>query len=100
VVRWPRPNCQNPQGRAVAARGEQTAMDISPAVSTDKAPWPGTLSEQFAAVRAGLQDMGEASPDQIARHFHRGRASAVQPLLESLAALHQARMTGDGRFSA
>jgi len=99
LVRWLRPDYQNPQGRAVAAKGEQTAMDIGPAVSTDKTPWPKTLPEQIAAVRATLQDMGEASPDQIARRFHKGRVTSVLPLLESLAMLHQARISDDGRFS-
>ena len=35
-----------------------------------------------------------------ARHFKRGRAGTVQPLLESLTALGQARETDGGRFAA
>lgn len=64
-----------------------------------KAPWPKTLPEQIAAVRAALSDLGTATPEQVARHFHRGRAASVQPLLASLAALGQARIVEGGRFA-
>ncbi|MGB4828079.1 MAG: type IIL restriction-modification enzyme MmeI, partial [Paracoccaceae bacterium] len=99
-IRWLRPDYQNPQGKAASAKGEQSAMDIGPAISTDKAPWPKTLPEQIAAVRNALADLGTATPEQIARHFQRGRAASVQPLLESLAALGQARPVTGGRFAA
>ncbi|MCB6180228.1 hypothetical protein LHP98_19150 [Rhodobacter sp. Har01] len=100
LVRWLRPDYQNPQGRGVAAKGEQGALDIGPAVSTEKTPWPKTLPEQIAAVRAALHDLGEASPEQVARRFQRGQARSIQPLLESLTALGQARVTETGRFAA
>ena len=51
-------------------------------------------------LRAALADMGEATPEQVARQFKRGRAGTVQPLLESLTALGQARETDGGRFAA
>ena len=44
--------------------------------------------------------MGEATPAEIARQFARARTTSVQPLLESLTALGQARMTPGGRFAA
>ena len=97
-IRWLRPEYQNPAGQTATAQGEQTAMDIGPAVSTDKTPWPKTMPEQIAAVRTALSAMGEATPDQIARHFARARTTAVQPLLESLAALGYATRTEGGRF--
>lgn len=100
LVRWLRPDYQNPAGRAVAAKGEQGTMDIGAADSTAKAPWPKTLPEQIAAVRTALHDLGEASPEQIARQFQRGRAGSVQPLLESLKALGQARAVENGRYAA
>ena len=98
-VRWLRPEYQNPQGRAVAAKGEQTALDIGPADTTEKAAWPKALPDQIAAVRAALTDLGTATPEQVARKFQRGRAASVQPLLESLVALGQAHLTEDGRFA-
>jgi hypothetical protein len=99
LVRWLRPDYQNPQGRAVAAKADQGALDIGPTETTAKTPWPKAMPDQIAAVRAALQDMGEATPDQIARRFHRVQSRSVQPLLEILTALGQAHLTGDGRFA-
>lgn len=99
LVRWLRPDYQNPAGRTVT-KGEQTAMDIGPAETATNAPWPKTLPEQIAAVRNALSDLGTATPEQVARQFLRARAGSVQPLLESLTALGQARFTEDGRFAS
>ena len=99
-IRWLRPDYQNPAGHAAQAKGIQTAMDIGPTVTTAKTPWPKTLPEQIAAVRATLSDLGTATPEQLARTFQRGRAGSVQPLLESLAALGQARIIEGGRFAS
>ncbi len=98
-IRWLRPDYQNPAGRAAVAQGEQTTMEIGPADTATKAPWPKSLPEQIAAVRAALSDLGTATPDQVARQFHRARAGSVQPLLESLTALGQARIVEGGRFA-
>ena len=98
-IRWLRPEYQNPGGRAAVAKGEQASMDIGPTETATKAPWPKTLPEQIAAVRAALTDLGTATPEQIARQFHRARAGSVQPLLESLTALGQARVLEGGQFA-
>ena len=58
------------------------------------------MPDQIAAVREALSVMGEATPEQIARRFVRGRAVTVEPLMESLAALGQAEKGEDGRFAA
>jgi hypothetical protein len=85
----------------VAAKGEQGALDIGPTSTTAKTPsWPKDMPAQIAAVRAALHDMGEATPDQIARRFHRVQSRSVQPLLEILTALGQARLTDPGRFAS
>jgi hypothetical protein len=98
-IRWLRPDYQNPAGRAAVAQGEQTTMEIGPADTATKAPWPKSLPEQIAAVRAALSDLGEASPDQVAGQFSRVRAKSVQPLLDALCALQQARSVDGGRYS-
>ncbi len=95
-IRWLRPEYQNTAGQAAAAQGEQTSMDIGPVLTTDKTPWPKTMPEQIAAVRAALAAMGEATPDQFARHF--AHATSAQPLLESLAALGSATRAEGGQF--
>ncbi|WP_306755338.1 class I SAM-dependent DNA methyltransferase [Paracoccus actinidiae] len=99
-VRWLRPEYQNPAGQAAAPKGRQSELDMDAAADpADKALWPKTLPEQIAAVRAALSDLGDATPDQVARHFRRARAATVQPLLDSLAALGQARTLGHGRYA-
>ncbi len=97
-IRWLRPDYQNPAGQTATALSSQTAMDIGPTPTTAKTPWPKTMPEQIAAVRAALSAMGEATPDQIARQFSRARTTSVQPLLESLAALGYATRTEGGRY--
>ena len=47
-----------------------------------------------------LQEKGEATPEQIARHFQRVRQTSFQPLLESLTLLGQARLLESGQFAA
>lgn len=101
LVRWLRPEYQNPAGHAVVAKGKQAELDVGEVAETEgKALWPTALPEQIAAVRAFLSNMGEATPEQIARQFKRGRAASVKPLLESLTALGQARLIEGGRFAA
>ena len=100
LIRWLRPDYQSPAGRTATIPNETAAMDLGPAETTVKTPWPKTLPEKFAAVRAVLQEKGEATPEQIARHFARVRQTSVQPLLESLTLLGQARLVEGGRFAA
>lgn len=98
-IRWLRPEYQNPQG-TMATKGKNAEMDLGVIATVDKAPWPKTMPEQFAAVRHALTDMGEASPEQIARRFVRARSSSIEPLLETLAALGQAEKLTKGRYTA
>ena len=46
-----------------------------------------------STARAALSDLGEATPEQMARQCQQGRAGTVEPLLESLAALNHAGKT-------
>lgn len=98
-IRWLRPDYQNPTG-AQATKGKTTEMDLGAVAKVEKTPWPKTLPDQIAAVREALSEMGEATPDQIARRFMRARTTSVQPLLDSLAALGQAEKGEDGRYAA
>ncbi|WP_439521601.1 class I SAM-dependent DNA methyltransferase [Marivita sp.] len=98
-IRWLRPEYQNPTG-AQASKGKQAELDVGLVVKLDKAPWPKTLPDQIAAVREALSEMGEATPEQIARRFMRARTNSVQPLLDSLAALGQAEKVEEGRYAA
>lgn len=99
LIRWLRPDYQNPTG-AQASKGKTADMDLGTVAKIEKAPWPKTLPEQIAAVREALAEAGEGTPEQIARRFVRGQARTVEPLMESLAALGQAERGEDGRFAA
>lgn len=99
-IRWLRPDYQNPDGKVAAAKVDQGAMDLGIAAATAKTPWPKSLPDQLSAVQRTLGDLGIATPEQVARQFARGRATTVQPLLESLTALGQARVIEGGKFAA
>ncbi|CAE7866486.1 yeeA [Symbiodinium microadriaticum] len=67
-IRWLRPEYQNPSGEAAEARDGQLEIETKATVA-EKAPWPKALPDQIAAVREALADMGEATPEQIARRY-------------------------------
>jgi hypothetical protein len=105
-VRWLRPEFQHPAGRAT-----QTALDTGthdPAATTtpttarrDKLPWPKTVPEQARAVRQALAARGGVTtPAELAQTFSRARVRAVEELLQTLAALGQAREVEAGRYVA
>lgn len=99
-IRWLRPDYQNPDGTEAEATDKQAKLEVSTKEAKDKAPWPKALPDQFAAVREALEEMGEASPEQVARRFKRARTTTIEPLLASLAALGQAQITDNGRYAA
>ena len=97
-IRWLRPDYQNPTG-AQTVNDKQTEFDVGPSAKIEKVPWPKALPDQIAAVREALSEMGEATPEQIARRFMRARTTVVQPLLDSLTALGQAERVEEGRYA-
>lgn len=97
-IRRLRPDFQNPDGRAAVGQDEQGALDVGAADATAKPPFPEALPDQIAAVREALTDLGDATPEPVARCFQRGCAQTVKPPLESLTALGQARAIGN-RFA-
>jgi restriction-modification enzyme MmeI-like protein len=100
LIRWLRPEFQNPQGTAqqtVAAAADHTKQPAR----KEKLPWPRTLAEQARAVRAALAaEPGVATAEQVARAFKSARTDRVAELLETLASLGQAREVEEGRFAA
>jgi hypothetical protein len=103
IVRWLRPEFQNPTG-ATAAQGtlalpaETKLAKPKPAA---KQPFPKPLAEQARAVRAALQGQGKpVTAAELAGAFKGAKPDKVQDLLETLASLGQARRVEDGRFAA
>jgi hypothetical protein len=97
-IRWLRPDYQNPTGAQTQAKSGKLDLGDAPAPAAAKAVWPKTMPEQVAAVRDALSDLGQATPEQVARTFKRGRAVAVQPLLESMVALGLANANDSGSY--
>jgi hypothetical protein len=78
-------------------KARNQADNYARAVARDDG-WPPFLV--IVDVGHALAEMGEATPEQIARRFMRARTTSVQPLLDSLAALGQAEKVEEGRYAA
>jgi hypothetical protein len=103
IVRWLRPEFQNPEGARAATQtnlpiAAESETPTAPA-AVKKQPWPKSLAEQAQAVRAALSSSPAGlTPDQLARSFQRARVDRVADLLETLVSLGQAREVADGRY--
>ena len=76
-ILWLRPEYQNLEDKQVAT-GKTLEMDLSVVAKEKGDPWPKSLPDQIAAVRETLSELGEATPEQIARRFIRARVTIVQ----------------------
>lgn len=102
-ISWVRPEFQAPtQG------SEQQSLEVFSAVPgkkpgttcAAKLEWPADLPGQVGAVRAALASAGApVTAEEIARRFARVRVARVSPILDTLVALGQVRLTPDGRYS-
>lgn len=103
IVRWLRPELQNPTGSA-QTQGTLALPATKPAAKskpTKKTPWPKGLAEQARAVRAVLQTQGQpATAAELAKAFAGAKTDKIAELLETLATLGQARVAGEGRYAA
>jgi hypothetical protein len=102
MVRWLRPEYQNPQGTQVQAQGTllETEKPAASAVTKKKQPWPKTLPEQVAAVRGALaQQRNPVSAKQLKENFKHAREAKVQELLSALASIGQAREIEPGVYT-
>jgi hypothetical protein len=99
-VRWLRPEFQNPSG--AAGRKSTADMDIPEDDDAEegKTAWPSALPIQVAFVRGVLSEIGAGTAEDVSKHFVRAQRKQVQAILESLAALGQARTTDGKRFAA
>ena len=102
LIRWLRPEFQNPAGTGRTQTAfEQTSSVSTKAEKTTKAKWPKSLPEQAQAVRSALISFAApATPEDVALSFSRAKAERVGELLETLVTLGQALQIADGRFVA
>jgi hypothetical protein len=95
LIRWLRPEFQNPQGAGPAVQTEiestdETGAVIAPVAAAAKQPWPKDLTEQIKAVAAVLAEArGPQTEDDLAARFTgRGRWRERLPkILDMLVAL-------------
>lgn len=95
LVRWLRPDYQNPGANATTAAiavPSQVDADLGPAEEAEtaaapapsgKAAWPKNMREQVAAVRSTLAHQ-PLPPEAIAARFKRTPRAGVQAVLEAL----------------
>ena len=102
TVRWLRPEFQAPEEtrrRAAAIQIEMPAAEPTPAPAAADA-WPKDAPAQFILLRAALS-RGPGSAAEIARRFrYAPRGPKLAGMLETLAALGQARPLEGGRYTA
>jgi hypothetical protein len=103
LIRWLRPEFQNPTGQS-AGRGTLGIADkptAGKAKKAEKLPWPKTLAEQAQAVRSALAARPKpATAGELCKQFKSAKAERVAELLATLVALGQARPVGGERFVA
>jgi restriction-modification enzyme MmeI-like protein len=102
LVRWLRPEFQNPAGagQTTMETDEQAAVPAA-AAKGEKVLWPRSLPDQARAVREALAaQAGVVTPRDLAGAFRGARVDRVEALLSTLASLGQARKVEPGRFAA
>jgi type I restriction-modification system DNA methylase subunit len=103
IIRWLRPEFQNPDGAtqtAFTAKDEKAKPAKKAAAKIKKQPWPKTLPERMVAIQTALQrHAAPADVKQIAAYYTRAKKDDVTELLETLAAVGNVRQLDDGRFT-
>ena len=97
LVRWLRPEFQNPEGKG----GEQISAEVEQqqekTKTQSKLAWPKDLPSQVQVLRKQLE-MTEQGIDAVslARRFKNAKSKRVEELLQTLVALGQARFLDGG----
>ncbi len=92
LIRWLRPEFQNPTGVKSATQEKLAATDepeeAAPPAATTATAWPKKLAEQIAAVRDLLtKGAAEWTVAEIAAAFKGAKKADVEEVLDSLAVL-------------
>jgi len=109
LIRWLRPEFQNPAG----PKAVQKTMDVEPdddeiktktpqtAKPQAKVAWPKKLAEQAQVVAAQLQAAPKpVTPAELAKSFTRANVDQLTEMLETLVSLGKARELKSGKFAA
>lgn len=101
LIRWLRPEYQNPEGTASTQVETNLDTRITSDAEKSKLAWPKHLSDQVQALRVALDSQqGSRTAQQIARTFKRAQTKRVSEILETLLAMGHARKDENHRYSA
>jgi len=106
IVRWLRPEYQNPQGVQQTGIDIETKEEGSKDHSQELLPWPNTLAEQAQAIQRAFQQQNRpvSSTDlfKIFKPVSKGQITKqlqqIESLLQTLHGLGLLRKTEDGQF--
>jgi len=95
IIRWLRPDYQNPEGKFVTQEMSGLSGDSGKATKTaTRLAWPKTIPDQVQEVCAALENqLTPVSAEVIARCFKRAKVERVTELLDTLVSLGQAQKT-------
>jgi hypothetical protein len=97
VIRWLRPEYQNPDEAQVQVQVEMELEPEEVAAPIEKIPLPKDHTEQLQAVKAALSSLnGPAAAETVAKLFIKARSATVDKLLGDLVKLGMASKTDDG----
>ncbi|TWT73295.1 class I SAM-dependent DNA methyltransferase [Allorhodopirellula solitaria] len=103
IIRWLRPDFQNPNGAnqtGFADDGRTAESKRAGPAKIKKQLWPKGPTERMVAVHAALtQHARPANPKDIAAYYTRANKSDVESLLATLVAVGSIRQLDDGRFT-
>jgi hypothetical protein len=121
LVRWLRPEFQNPGGngerqkslsltddekpttksRGKPGKRKAAGSEQLPAGNAAKLEWPKERDAQAKAVLAALRDSaGSVTADELAKRFSRAHRATVDELLQALVTLGQARRLRGGKYAS
>ncbi len=107
LVRWLRPEFQNPGGESQRSLtgaepdDEETPTKKPKAAKAAKQAWPKELAEQAAAVQAALVAIAApADAADVAKRFTRANEQRIAELLETLESLGKAREVAEEKYVA
>jgi hypothetical protein len=99
LVRWLRPEYQNPAGTSQSGF-EMGAVATETVAKQEKQAWPKSLAEQARAVQSALSTAQRViTAAELAKGFKSARADRVEELLQTLVSLGQAREVEAGKYS-
>jgi hypothetical protein len=100
TVRWLRPAYQAPRaGAAASAAADELGLTPAFAASAVRVPWPATVLDQIAALKA-IADAGLVSVEDAAARFTGARRDLVARHLETLAIMGEVQQLADGRYGS